>query len=130
MTDNERGKSEVNVIPRGNNVLVKMEFKESIINIRSGKPSKANESKVTFTVVGIGPNVKDLEIGEEVIMELVEYADIPVEGNSNGIKTLLELYRTMSPSDYEKLLKDPENNKVLVRQYGIFPEYQIKAVLK
>ena len=130
MADNERGKSIVNVIPRGNNVLVKMTFKESILGIRSGKPSKASEAKVTFTIVGIGPQVKDLEIGEEVIMELMEYADVPVEGNYNGIKNLLETYRKMSNQEFQTLLESDQTNKVDVIQYGLFSEFQIKAVVK
>lgn len=130
MTDNERGKSTVNVVPRGNNVLVKMSFKESILGIRSGKPSKASEAKVTFTIVGIGPYVKDLEIGEEVIMELMEYADVPVEGNFNGIKNLIDVYRKMDNSEFQKLLESSETNKVDIIQYGLFPEFQIKAVIK
>lgn len=130
MMTTERGKSNVNIIPRGNNVLVKMEFLESILNLYTGKPSKASDAKVTFTVEGIGPNVPDLEIGEEVIMELVEYSDIPVESNHNGIKTLLEIYPKMKNEEIRELMKDPATAKVLVRQYGIFPEYQIKSIVK
>lgn len=130
MENNAQGVSNVNVVPRGNNVLVRMSFKESILGIRSGKPSKASEAKVTFLIAGVGPNVPDLKIGDEVLMELVEYTDIPVEGNFNGIKTLLELYRKMDNSEFQKLLESSETNKVDVIQYGIFPEFQIKALLK
>jgi hypothetical protein len=130
MTTTERGKSNVNVTPRGNNVLVKMEFLESVLNLYTGKPSKASDAKVTFTVEGIGPNVSDLELGEEVMMELVEYSDIPVEGNHNGIKTLLDIYPKMKNNEIQELMKDSKTAKVLVRQYGIFPEFQIKSIVR
>jgi hypothetical protein len=131
--ENERGKSLVNIVPRNNEVLIKMEFKVSLLELSAGKPSEegsANE-RVTYSVAGIGPLVKDLTIGEEVLMKLTgSYDDVPVKDNVRSIRELTKFYtdpKSISKTEFMKLLSDPSTSKVDVIQYGLFPEFQIKA---
>lgn len=127
METNERGKSICNIIPRNNNVLLKIVFRASIMALSSGKPDKNDEEKVTYIVAGIGPLVKDLDLGEEIIFKIhQEYDDIQVEGNKQSIKHLTKLYQEMKPADLNSLMRSGEN-KVTVIQYGMFPEFQIPA---
>ncbi|MCK9429935.1 MAG: hypothetical protein M0R17_08015 [Candidatus Omnitrophica bacterium] len=125
----ERGTSLCNITPRGNNVLIKMNFRASILSLNTGKydaEKDANE-EVKFTVAGIGPNVKDLVLGEEILFKpMAAYEDVPVEGNHNSIKELTEVYKAMKPSEIQMLLRDGKN-KVDVVQYGMFPEFQIQG---
>lgn len=129
MTTNERGKSLCNIVPRNNNVLLKIEFKSSILSLNTGKYDAEKDAgeTVKFTVAGIGPEVKDLSLGEEVVFSIDRvYTDIPVSGNKQSIKELTALYRAMKPSEIQELLKSGQN-KVDVIQYGMFPEFQINA---
>jgi len=127
MENSERGKSLVNVIPRGNNVLLRMNFKASILALASGKPEEKSDEKVTYIVAGIGPLVKDLILGEEINFKIAqEYVDIPVKGNERSIKSLIDFYRSMPKKDLTALLETGDN-KADVVQYGIFPEFQILA---
>lgn len=125
METNVRGTSLCNIVPRNNNVLIKMVFKASIMALASGKPDKNDEEKITYTVAGIGPLVKDLTLGEEILFKLhQEYDDVQVEGNKQSIKHLTKLYSEMKPADLNSLMRSG-NNKALVVQYGMFPEFQI-----
>lgn len=118
----------VNIIPRGNNVLLKMEYDESILALRSGnKPESTGEEKVTFTVAGMGPLVNDLTLGEEVLFSISgEYVDVPVKNNHNSIRSLKKFYSEMKASEHTELMASG-NNKAHVIQYGMFPEFQIKG---
>ena len=128
MSDKTRGTSNVNVVPRSNNILIRMEFKTSILDIQSDKPSDDNNEDIRMYVAGFGPLVPDIELGEEVLLELVKtYTSVDVKGNFKSAKELQKIYRSMKPSEFTKLLRDPETAKVDVVQYGMFPEYIIKA---
>ena len=129
MENNDRGSSLVNVVPRGNNVLVRIEFKASILALASGKPEENSNEKVTFIVAGIGPLVKDLTLSESVLMKISEaYDDVQVDGNERSIKKVTEIYRTMNKSELSQLLTDGDTKADIV-QYGLFPEFVIKAHL-
>ena len=129
MENNERGTSLVHIVPRGNNVLIRIEFKASILALASGKPEQDSNEKVTFIVAGIGPLVKDLVLGESVLMKITEaYDDIIVEGNDRSIKVVSEFYRTMDSKEKADLLKGGVT-KCDIIQYGIFPEFIIIAHL-
>ena len=128
----ECGKSLTNIVPRNNEVLIKMSFKESLFNIVTGKPNKDSDEKVTYTVAGFGPLVKDLELGEEVIMKIVtQYDDVPIKGNTKCIRELIKFYapesKNVTRAELTALQADPKTNKIDVVQYGMFPDFQIKA---
>jgi hypothetical protein len=127
----ETAQTENNIIPRNNNVLIKMSFMESVMNISSGTPpAKDNGEEVTFQVAGIGilcPN--DLSMGDKVIMQLQPYENVDVEGNQHSIKALQAFYRTLKPSELNALIRDPKSAKVKVVQYGLFPEFMVKAII-
>jgi len=128
MESNERGQSLVNIVPRNNNVLIKMEFVASVFAISSGKPSnEENNMKVKYSIAGFGPLVKDLTLGEEVLMKMGEYERVNVKGNNNSLESLKALYDTMKKSELNDLISSKEYNKANVIQYGIFPEFQIRA---
>ena len=128
MEANERGTAleGINIIPRGNNVLIKMSFNESVMAIHSNKPTKENDEYVTFTVVAIGPLVKDLKLGEEVLFTIPRdgYTDVPIKGNLRGIRELHKFYTKLSRQEYTELLAGGDS-KVDVHQYGMFPEYLV-----
>lgn len=124
--------SENNIFPRGNNVLIKFCMKASILDLQMDKPGdhSKGESADAF-ISGYGPAVKDLNLGDKVLVELNQsYTAIEVAGNSRSVKVLHELYRTMKPSEFTELLRYPETAKVDVVQYGIFPEFLVKLVIK
>ena len=128
MSDKTRGMSNVNVVPRSNNILIRMEFKTSILDIQSDKPTDDHNEDIRMYVAGFGPLVTDIELNEEVLLELVKaYTSVDVKDNFKSFKELQKTYRSMKPSEFTKLLRDPETAKVDVVQYGMFPEYIIKA---
>ena len=123
MENNEIGKSLVNVVPRNNNILVKIKFKASILALSTGKPSAEDSKAITkFYIAGIGPLVKDLSLDEEIFMKLPEYQSVEVKGNNNSIKILGDFYRAMKQSELTQILSS-KDNKVDVVEYAIFPEY-------
>lgn len=128
MKENESGISEVNVIPRNNNVLVRMTFDASIMALTSGKYEKDSTDEVIATIAGIGPAVRDLSIGDKVLIKLQEYSSVDVEGNFNSVKKLKETYSTLKPSELSELIRKSPRTTVI--QYGIFPEFLIQAKLK
>jgi hypothetical protein len=123
------GKSLCNVIPRGNNVLVRMDFTVRLLAITSGKPDENDDqSKVRYSVAGFGPLVKDLKLGEIVIMSIDKvYDDIPVKENMRSIRELTKFYKDMDRLELNKLIGDKESSTVGVVQYGMFPEFIIKT---
>jgi hypothetical protein len=131
MKTNECGKSLVNVIPRNNGVLIRMEFKVSLMAITSGKPEEDSSQPVTYTVAGIGPLVKDLDLNEKVTMKLqAEYVDIVVKGNNRSVRKLTEFYKdtkNVTRIQLNELMGNAETAYVDAVQYGIFPEFQIMA---
>lgn len=126
MENNERGKSLVNYIPRGNNVLIRIEFEISILAISTGKPSADDNNMARFYVAGMGPLVKDLDLNDQIYIKLPEYSSVPVAGNNNSISILKEFYKSMKQSDLTMLIAGKEN-RVSVVEYGIFPEYLITS---
>lgn len=127
MENNERGKSLVNVVPRNNNVLIRIEFELSILALSTGKPNAEDSNSPTkYYVAGIGPMVKDLTLNEEVTMKLPEYPSIKVDGNNNSISILKSFYSSMKNTELSALLSGKEN-RVHVVEYGVFPEYIISA---
>ena len=124
MENNERGKSLVNYVPRGNNVLIRLEFEISILAISSGKPSSDDNGMCRFYVAGLGPLVKDLTLNEEIGMKLPEYSSVEIKGNNNSIRVLKEFYTTMKKSDLNLLIAG-KDNKVNVVEYALFPEFMI-----
>lgn len=130
MDANECGISSVNIVPRGNNVLLRMNFKASILALSSGKPEENSNEKVIFTVAGFGPLVKDLVLGEEVLFKLhAAYDDIPVKGNNQSIKDLTDFYGKLPKGEVSKMVM-AGNNKADAIQYGMFPEFQIVGHIK
>lgn len=129
METNVIGVSLNNVIPRGNNVLIRMDFTVRLLAISTGKPDdNDDQSKVTYSVAGYGPLVKDLELGEIVIMSIdKQYDDIPVESNLRSIRELTKVYKDMPRLELNKLIADKESSEVGVVQYGMFPEFVIRA---
>jgi hypothetical protein len=127
MEESTSGISNVNVVPRGNNVLVRMDIEASVMGITSGK--YGNESGIPIiTIAGIGPNVRDLAIGDKVLMKLQEYESVPVAGNNKDIASLKKFYATLKPSELSQIIK--ETPKVSVVQYGLFAEFLILAKVK
>lgn len=123
MENNEKGKSLVNVIPRNNNILIRIEFKASILALSTGKPSAEDSNAITkFYVAGYGPLVKDLVLNEEVFMKLPEYQSVDVIGNNNSIRVLSSFYKAMKQSELAQILSS-KDNKVDVVEYAMFPEY-------
>lgn len=129
MTTNELyGKSNVNVVPRGNNVLVRMKFHTTLLALTSGKYDKDSAEEVEFSVAGFGPMVHDLELGGKILMEITQaYNSIEVEGNERSIKALLAHYNALPKKELNEIMHDPKVNRIEVIQYGMFPEFQIKA---
>lgn len=124
----ERGKSLVNVVPRGNNVLIRMEFNVSLMALMSGKPENNSDEVVRTYIAGFGPLVKDLDLDEPIVFKVQqEYIDVIVDGNNRGIKSLIKFYNLLSKSELNKLMTNKETATVGVIQYGIFPEFQIPA---
>ena len=128
MSDKTRGTSNVNVVPRANNILIRMEFKTSILDIQSDKPSDDHNEDIRMFVAGFGPLVNDIELDEEVLLELTKtYTSVDVKDNFKSVKELQKTYRSMKSADFTNLLRNPETAKVEVIQYGMFPEFIIKA---
>lgn len=130
-TNEQISKSECNIFPRGNNVLIKMLFKASVLDLSSGKPSdKSDGEKVDYYVAGFGPAVKDLTIGDKVILKLEPYQKIEVAGNNKSIDVLSDFFspRNMKSAELQVYIK--ETPKVDVVEYGLFPEFIIKANIK
>jgi hypothetical protein len=130
-----KGKAEsiVNHVPRGNNVIIKIETTGSVMEISSGKISEATkENKATFTVVAFGPLVPaDLNIGDEVAVLINQaYSQIQVIGNGNSIKELQRTYKSMKPSEVSLLIQNAKTATVDVIDYGIFPEYLVQTIIK
>lgn len=119
------GKSLVTVVPRNNNVLVKMEFEVSVMALTSGKKDSLDD-EVSFSVAGIGPMVNDLTLGEKIILQIQQnYEVVEVPGNERSIIKLTDFYRKLKPAELTAAIKDTP--KVGVVQYGMFPEFQIKG---
>lgn len=120
------GKSLVTIVPRNNNVLVKMEFEVSVVALTSGKKDSLDDDDVIFTIAGIGPMVNDLALGEKIILQIQQnYEVVEVPGNERSIRKLEDFYRKLKPAELTTAIKDTP--KVTVIQYGMFPEFQIKA---
>jgi len=128
MEENKGGISNCNVIPRNNNVLVKMTFTASVMALTSGKYEKESTDEVTATIAGMGPLVQDLALEDKVLIKLQEYSSIEVDGNNSSVRKLKEAYSSLKPSELSQLIRDTP--RVTVVQYGIFPEFLIQAKLK
>lgn len=119
------GQSLVRVVPRNNNVLVKMEFEVSVMALTSGAKDSL-DSEVTFSVAGIGPMVNDLTLGEKIILQIQQnYEVVEVPGNERSIRKLQDVYKKLKPAELTDAIKNTP--KVQVIQYGMFPEFQIKG---
>ena len=127
MEEKQRGISNTNIIPRNNLVLIKMELQASIMGIVS-ESFKGENSKVTCSIAGYGPIVKDLELGQKVLVKLQEYESVKVEGNNKDVESLTAFYKGLSQTELKQAIKD--NPKVDVVQYGLFPEYLVNAIIE
>jgi hypothetical protein len=124
----ERGKSLVNIVPRGNNVLIRMEFNVSLMALMSGKPEESSEEVVRSYVAGFGPLVKSLDLDEPIVFKVQQaYIDVVVDGNERSIKKLIKFYESLPKLELNQLMTNKETATVGVIQYGIFPEFQIPA---
>jgi hypothetical protein len=124
----ERGKSLVNVVPRGNNVLIRMEFNVSVMALTSGTPESSSEESVNSFVAGFGPLVKGLDLDEPIVFKVQQaYIDVVVEGNNRSIRELTKFYKSLPKLELNQLMKSKDTSHVKVIQYGIFPEFQIPA---
>jgi hypothetical protein len=125
-----RGATNCNIIPRGNNVLVRLDFTASVLDLSTGKPSERSEGDpVIFSIAGYGPLVKDLSIGEKVIMKLEPYKAVEVKGNEQSVAKLTAFFSSanMKLSELQEYIKSTP--KVNVVEYGIFPEFIIKGII-
>lgn len=128
---NAYGKSNLNVIPRGNYVLIKISFEISTMAVINNKPIENDESDKYFEVCGIGPLVKGLEIGDRVCMVVQQgYDNVTIPENKQSLEELQKLYASMTNSERAKIIHNKETSRVNVITYGLFPEFQIKAILR
>lgn len=123
-------RSNTNVFPRVNNVLVKMTFETSIFAVINGKYEGDNTTPAKFEIAGIGPLVKDLELGDNIIMKLEQYESVNVAGNERSITNLKKHYDTLPKSEVSALQGNKNTKNVTVIEYGIFPEFLIRAIKK
>lgn len=133
METREHGVTDSNIMPRGNNVIIKMIATASVMEISSGKyGEETNAGRAEFIVSGIGPLVPtDLEIGDKVALQITQaYHEVRVDGNFNSIFELQKLYKSIGHTETNKLIQNKDTAKVQVVQYGLFPEFMIKAVIK
>ena len=127
----ESGTSNVNVIPRGNNVLLKIEFEASVLGLTSDTYEKEHPNDVLFSIAGFGKDVHDLTLGDIVHVELGQrWTNVVVKGNNNSPEALKEFYDKLPKADLTAIIRDKDKNKVKVVQYGMFPEFTIKGIIK
>lgn len=117
------------VTPRNNEVLIRMEFEESVMSIFSGDAKSSLNENPRFFVAAVGPKVTDLPVGTEVFMKGQEYSNIEMASNPQSISSLHDFYKSLKPSEYNAIISDKEKSRVKVVQYGLFPEFTIKAIV-
>jgi len=132
MQTHEKGISIINTMPRNNNVIIKMITNVPILELTSGKYSEETYAQNSiFEVVAVGPMVfTDLQIGDKVQLVIREsYIEVNVPTNDRSIKKLQAFYKSIGHVELNKIIADKKNNRVEVNQYGLFPEFDIKAII-
>lgn len=131
MADTIGSQTNVNIIPRGNNVIVKMSFKASVLSLVNNKWEDKDNDVAEFEIAGIGNKVNDpeLKLGDKVVMELSQkYSPLDIKGNERSVDKLQEFYRKLTRVELTDSMRD--NPKVDVVQYGLFPEFLVKGIIR
>lgn len=124
-------KSSVPVVPRDNNVLLRMSYKNSIMGIRAlaegnQKFKQTELEQITYTVAGFGERVKGLEIGDEVVVNVQPDIIVNVPGNKKDLKSLGAELDKMTKEEDEQLLRSGTKWEVI--EYGVYSDFQLKVV--
>lgn len=120
----------INVHARANNVICKLSLKVSTIEAAAGKINKDTMNLTpNVELVSIGPDVKDLKLGDKVILTGQPSTVIELEDNQNTLAKLEKHYSLLHRSVLEEIHRDKERNKVDLITYAIYPEYQVVAVI-
>lgn len=123
--------SRVSALPTDNRVILELSYSISPMSIRAHydnpKGKLGDVENVKYRVAGIGENVTNLRIDDEVLVSVQPdvFVDIP-ENN----KTLMKLGKELSNltrSEYDNLIHS--GVKWTVIEYGIFSSFQVVAIL-
>ena len=125
-------RSIVPIIPRGNKVLLKLIYKNSVMGIRAlaagnEKFKQTELEKVGYEVVGMGGMVKDLEIGDKVYVTVQPEVMVTVKGNSNDLVSIIKELDKLSSKEEQELIIS--STKFEVIEYGIYSEFQVSSII-
>lgn len=125
------GKSIISIKPRNHYVIIKgsTQLSTSTFMLSNGKINDADKNeKVYFEVVGIGSNVKDLNIGDKVIVQGQPEQVLPVKENKESrleiTKTYSEIFK--NSTDTQELIKSKPKTTII--EYLLYTEFNIVAV--
>lgn len=122
--------SSVPFIPRGNKVLIKMSYKNSIMGIEAlyKKDTKFKQSDidtVSYTIAGYGNLVNNINIGDSVLVATEPEIIVPISSNQKSINALGKQLDSLTSTEYRDL---NVSTKWEVEEYGIFSEFQIEGL--
>lgn len=125
-------KTSIGIVPRNNNVIVRLDFDTSLLTINAlatkQKMSGATDNEnIVMQVVAVGKDVKDLEIGDIVRASVQPELAVEVDGNELTIKKLHDYFTSLSRKEQDEFMIS--GKKIHVVEYSLYTEYQLPIIL-
>lgn len=125
-------KSAIGIIARGNNVIVRLDFDTSLLMINAlankKKPNSTEENEnVKMTVVAVGKDVKDLEVGDVVRSSTQPEITLDVKDNENTIDKLYKKFSKFSANEQDAFLRG--GTKIHVTEYSLYSDFQLPVII-
>jgi hypothetical protein len=107
------------IVPLGNNVLIKGISVVSTLDVNAGTPDKG--AMFRYMVIKLGKDVKELKVGDEVILRGFPSGHITVKGNPRSLDELKDNFNSMPRKEFEEFSHG--NLRVPIAEYFITNEF-------
>jgi len=136
MSDQKKGVTVCGVRPRHNNVIVRADYSMHPLVITDKQilhdqkqVAKYTKDDVTYTVVAMGPEVFDLEIGQVVYLPARgQYDEVRVEGNDRSYEAIAAAFAKLDSADIAAIVKAGEY--VRLQKYVLLVDFQAPVIIK
>lgn len=124
-------KSTISALATDNRVILKLTYEVSPMSIRSHydnpKSKLGDVANVNYEIASIGENVKNLQLGDKVLVSTQPDVFVDIVENNNTLLKLGEQLSKLSKLEYDNLIHS--GVKWIVTEYGIFSSFQVVAIL-
>lgn len=124
-------KSIISIQPRNHYVIVRAttQLSTSTFMLASGKINESDKNeRVIFEVIGIGSNVKNLNIGDKVIVQGQAEQLLPVKENKESRYEITKAYAEIFKNNIETQELIKNKPKTTIVEYLLYTEFNIVAV--